>query len=456
MGRKVTHEEFVDRVSKVNPDITVIGEYKGSREKVKCRCNCGHEWEPIACSLTSGRGCPKCGLIKIATKRRKSHEAFVEEVGNANPNVIVIGKYTNMHTKVECECQFGHRWFPFAMDVARGEGCPQCGLISRVSKRTKTHEQFVEEVRNINPDITVVGTYKNSHTKIEFRCKEGHKWITTPSNVLAGKTCLTCANIQSSLRQRKSHEQFVKELKNIHPDITVIGEYVNSNTKIEFMCSKGHIWKSAPSNLLSGCSCPFCKGEKISALKFKTHEQFLGEVLELGIDVTVLGTYHSAREHILCRCNKCNHEWMITPNNLLRGFGCPKCKKSKGEQAVEEYLIAHNIVFETQKRFADCIDQRPLPFDFYLPEYNMLIEYQGAQHYMATHRMGDEEKLIYRQKHDCIKREYCKDKGINLLEIPYTNLNQVSEILSDVLNMGKSDLLNAKLGGVNVWQNQSA
>ena len=456
MRRKVTQEEFIDRVSKVNPDITIIGEYKGSREKVKCRCSCGHEWEPIACSLTSGRGCPKCGLIKIATKRRKSHEEFVEEVGNVNPNVIVIGKYTNMHTKVECECQFGHRWFPFAMDVARGEGCPQCGLISRVSKRTKTHEQFVEEVRNINPDITVVGTYKNSYTKIEFRCKEGHEWVTTPSSVLAGKTCLTCANIQSSLRQRKSHEQFVKELKNIHPDITVIGEYVNSNTKIEFMCSKGHTWKSAPSNLLSGCSCPFCKGEKISALKFKTHEQFLGEVLELGVDVTVLGTYHSAREHILCRCNKCNHEWMITPNNLLRGFGCPKCKKSKGEQAVEEYLIAHNIVFETQKRFADCIDQRPLPFDFYLPEYNMLIEYQGAQHYMATHRMGDEEKLIYRQKHDCIKREYCKDKGINLLEIPYTNLNQVSEILSDVLNMGKSDLLNAKLGGVNVWQNQSA
>lgn len=456
MRRKVTQEEFVDRVSKVNPDITIIGEYKGSREKVKCRCNCGHEWEPIACSLTSGRGCPKCGLIKIATKRRKSHEAFVEEVGNVNPNVIVIGKYTNMHAKVECECQFGHRWFPFAMDVARGEGCPQCGLISRVSKRTKSHEQFVEEVRNINPDITVVGTYKNSHTKIEFRCKEGHKWITTPDSVLSGCNCLTCANIQSSLRQRKSQEQFVEEVRNLHPDITVVGEYVNSNTKIEFMCSKGHVWKSAPSNLLSGCSCPFCKGEKISALKFKTHEQFLGEVLELGIDVTVLGTYHSAREHILCRCNKCNHEWMITPNNLLRGFGCPKCKKSKGEQAVVEYLITHNIVFETQKRFADCIDQRPLPFDFYLPEYNMLIEYQGAQHYMVTHRMGDEEKLIYRQKHDCIKREYCKAKGINLLEIPYTNLNQVSEILSDVINTGKSDLLNTKLGGVNVWQNQSA
>lgn len=388
--------------------------------------------------------------------RKVTHEEFVDRVSKVNPNITVIGKYTKMHDRIECICKVGHKWNPIALDLVRGSDCFECAAIKRGRKRAKTHEQFVEEVRNVNPDITVVGTYINAGTKIEFRCKEGHKWVTTPSNVLMGKTCLTCANIQSSLRQRKSHEQFVEEVRNLHPDITVVGEYVNSNTKIEFMCSKGHVWKSAPSNLLSGCSCPFCKGEKISALKFKTHEQFLGEVLELGIDVTVLGTYHSAREHILCRCNKCNHEWMITPNNLLRGFGCPKCKKSKGEQAVEEYLITHNIVFETQKRFADCIDQRPLPFDFYLPEYNMLIEYQGAQHYMVTHRMGDEEKLIYRQKHDCIKREYCKAKGINLLEIPYTNLNQVSEILSDVINTGKSDLLNTKLGGVNVWQNQSA
>lgn len=388
--------------------------------------------------------------------RRLTHEQFIERLSISNPDITAIGKYVNMHTKIECVCPVGHHWFPIAQDVIQGEGCSECGLISRVAKRTKTHEQFVEEVRNLNPDITVVGTYKNSHTKIEFRCKEGHKWVTTPSNVLAGKTCLTCANIQSSLRQRKSHEKFVEEVQILHPDITVIGKYVNSNTKIEFMCSKGHVWKSAPANILSGCSCPFCKGEKISAHKFKTHEQFLKDVIDAGIDVTVLGIYESARKHVLCRCNKCNHEWMITPNNLLRGFGCPKCIKSKGEQAVEKYLNEHNIIFETQKRFKDCVDKKPLPFDFYLPDYNLCIEYQGAQHYIATRRMGDEEQLVYRQKHDRIKREYCRDKGINLLEIPYTNLNSVSQILTDVISTGSSNLLNTKLGGVNTWQNQSA
>ena len=448
MGRKVTHEEFVDRVSKVNPNITIVGEYKDAREKVKCRCVCGHEWETMACSLTSGKGCPKCGIVKIAVKRRKSHDAFVEQVNNINPNITVIGRYVNMHTKVECECQCGHRWFPLAMDIARGAGCPKCGLISRVAKRTKPHEQFVEEVRNINPDITVVGTYKNSTTKIEFRCKEGHKWITTPNNVLSGSICLTCANIQSSLRQRKSQEQFVEEVRNLHPDITVVGEYVNSNTKIEFMCSKGHIWKTAPCNILSGCSCPICKGGKISAKKTKSHEQFVNELFQINPNILVLGEYKSAFTKIKTKCNKCEHEWESMPCNLLAGCGCPKCATSKGEKLIEEYLKQHDIIFETQKRFKDCVDQRPLPFDFYLPEYNVLIEYQGAQHYMATRRMGDEEGLIYRQKHDCIKREYCRTKKINLLEIPYTKFNHVSEILDNALQ-------NIKMGGGDLCQSQN-
>ena len=381
--------------------------------------------------------------------RRLTHEQFIERLSISNPDITAIGKYVNMHTKIECVCPVGHHWFPIAQDVIRGEGCPQCGLISRVAKRTKTHEQFVEEVYNVNPDITVVGTYKNSYTKIEFRCKEGHQWITTPDSVLSGCNCLTCANIQSSLRQRKSHEKFVEEVQILHPDITVIGKYVNANTKIEFMCSKGHVWKTTPHNILDGCSCPTCKGEKISTKKTKSHEQFANELLQVSPNITVLGEYKGTFTKIKTKCNKCGCEWESMPCNLLAGCGCPKCATSKGEKMVEEYLERHNVVFETQKRFKDCVDQRPLPFDFYLPDYNLCIEYQGAQHYIATRRMGDEEQLAYRQKHDRIKREYCKTKKINLLEIPYTKFNHISEILDDALQ-------NIKTGGGDLCRSQNA
>ena len=161
-----------------------------------------------------------------------------------------------------------------------------------------------------------------------------------------------------------------------------------------------------------------------------THQEFIEQLSIINPDITVTSEYNGMHEKIECRCN-CGHEWTTSALSLANGHGYPK-------------------------RFDDCRDQRTLPFDFYLPKYNLCIEYQGSQHYMPTRRFGDDKKLLYRQKHDHIKREYCRDKGINLLEIPYTNLNSISQILTDVISTGSSNLLNTKLGGVNTWQNQSA
>ena len=93
-----------------------------------------------------------------------------------------------------------------------------------------------------------------------------------------------------------------------------------------------------------------------------------------------------------------------------------KCIKSKGEQAVEKYLNEHNIIFETQKRFKDCVDKKPLPFDFYLPDYNLCIEFDREQHYQPKFGM---DGFLQTQKHDKIKNEYCNMHNIDLLRIPY-------------------------------------
>lgn len=297
--------------------------------------------------------------------------------------------------------------------------------------RRLTHDEFIKRLAKINSRVTVLENYIDMNTKIKCACENGHIWYSKPKNLMLGRGCKQCAIAQGKYHNAKSQEQFIKEVHNLNPDITVIGRYVNAYTKIEFMCSMGHKWKTMPSNILDGCSCPICKGEKISKLLTKSHEQFLMELVEVNPDVTILSEYKKGSEKVLCRCNKDNHEWWVTPNNLLHGFGCPKCNQSKGEKTIENYLIDNKIVYETQKRFDDCKDKKPLPFDFYLPDYNLCIEYQGEQHYKPTRRMGDEVKFIYRQKHDCIKREYCKIKGINLLEIPYTEFNKISEILKN-------------------------
>ena len=58
-NRKLTHQEFIERLSIINPDITVTSEYNGMHEKIECRCNCRHEWTTSALSLANGHGCPK-------------------------------------------------------------------------------------------------------------------------------------------------------------------------------------------------------------------------------------------------------------------------------------------------------------------------------------------------------------------------------------------------------------
>lgn len=77
------------------------------------------------------------------------------------------------------------------------------------------------------------------------------------------------------------------------------------------------------------------------------------------------------------------------------------------------------IEFTRQKIYDKCKFIRVLPFDFYIPEYNILIEYNGIQHYKPIGLFGGEEHLKYRQNNDNIKKNYCKENNIPLLIIRY-------------------------------------
>ena len=108
-----------------------------------------------------------------------------------------------------------------------------------------------------------------------------------------------------------------------------------------------------------------------------------------------------------------------TPHNHLKGHGCPACNQSKGEEKVSEFLKSKNIIFLPQHRFKDCVDKIPLPFDFYLPDYNTCIEFNGIQHYKPKEYFGGEDGFKNQQKKDKIKSQYCKEKNITLLIIKY-------------------------------------
>jgi hypothetical protein len=109
----------------------------------------------------------------------------------------------------------------------------------------------------------------------------------------------------------------------------------------------------------------------------------------------------------------------VKPGNILAGKGCPRCNESHGEKNIGSYLSMNNITYIPQCTFDGCKDKRKLPFDFYLPELNICIEYDGEQHFKAVDYFGGKEGLKIRQLHDQIKTDYCKNNNISLLRIKY-------------------------------------
>lgn len=130
-------------------------------------------------------------------------------------------------------------------------------------------------------------------------------------------------------------------------------------------------------------------------------------------------SYVGSHINTLHECSVCGCEWSPRPSNLLVGYGCPSCNESKGEKQVSEWLEQHKMIYVPQKRFDDCYDKSTLPFDFYLPNCNICIEYQGKQHYEPIEYFGGEKSLLYIQSHDKIKQDYCAEKNIQLICIPY-------------------------------------
>lgn len=164
----------------------------------------------------------------------------------------------------------------------------------------------------------------------------------------------------------------------------------------------------------------------------KNHDDFVEELSKITNDFEVLDKYVDAKTHLRFKCKKCGNICYKTPDNILNKFrGCSVCNESKGERKIRKWLEDNNINFESQYRFEDCKNIRPLPFDFYLPQYNCCIEYDGEQHYKEVKIFRRPLEEI--QKNDKIKTDYCAKHNIKLIRIPYIKLNEVEQILFNML-----------------------
>jgi len=353
---------------------------------------------------------------------RKTHEEYVAEVAAKNPNIEVIGQYVNARTKILHKCKIdGHKWNPSPDSVLSGRGCPRCRGRYISNLMSRTHSEYIDEVAQINPNIEVLGIYINSGTKILHRCKiDGYMWRVVPSSILKGVGCPMCAG-----KAPYTTETFIETMSIIQPNIEVIGDYINNKTNIALRCKiDGYEWCPTPHNVLRGQGCPKCAGRIPMS-----HDEYIEAVSHINGDVDVAGTFINQSEPILHRCKKDGHEWMVRPEHILNGHGCPICKSSIGERLVSNYLKAHNIKYKPQHKFEQCKNKRKLPFDFYIPDLNVCIEYDGIQHFYPVDQFGGENAFQECQLNDSIKNAFCQTSSIMLLRIRYDQ--NVIQVLDD-------------------------
>ena len=286
-----------------------------------------------------------------------------------------------------------------------------------MSKKLTT-EKFIEKANKIHGNKYCYANviYTGSQEPIEIICGLHGSFKQKPNTHLNGRGCYKCGHLWRIKKQSLTTESFIEKAKKIHGDKYEYSlvEYINNKTKVKIICSTQNNFEIKPNDHLNGSGCPRCVG------RGKTNDDFFKEsyLIHGNTYDYSLVDYKSTHSKIKIICVK-HGVFSQTPNHHLSGAGCPICNESKGEKNIRLFLENNNIKFNPQHRFKDCRDVKPLPFDFYLPDHNLCIEYQGEQHFKPVNYFGGVKKFEKLKKRDNIKKEYCNKRKIKLLIVEY-------------------------------------
>ena len=231
------------------------------------------------------------------------------------------------------------------------------------------------------------------------------------------------------IKNEANFKEIIKEKFGDYYDLSKI-KYINANTKVILVCPKHSDFTIKPTDIYKFKGCKKCiKEEKLEKNKIKFINT-CNKLYDFYYDYSKF-EYRGCNIESIIICKE-HGEFKRDYNHHIRGEGCPRCKSSKGENLIRGYLLNNNIEFEEQKKFKDCVYKNQLRFDFYIPEINCCIEYNGKQHYESIELFGGDEALKYSQIRDNIKIEYCNKNNIKLFIIRYDE--NLIEKLKECLN----------------------
>ena len=278
-------------------------------------------------------------------------------------------EYKDAYTPISIICK-EHGIFTIrpASHTNQKQGCPKCGILKRARTQSLTTEQWIEKAKLIHGnkyDYSKV-IYSRSYEKVCIICPEHGEFLQTATEHLKGKGCQKCGHITKGAKRLSNTEEFIIKARKIHGEKYDYSKVVYSgvHNKVQIICPQHGLFEQEP-------------------------------------------------------------------NSHLHGIGCPRCSQSKGENIIKQILDKNEINYVDQYRISINKDINPSGYtyiDFYLPNYNIAIEYNGIQHYVSVEHFGGELRFNQQKRRDFYVNQYCTKNNIKLIEIPY-QIKSYNEII---------------------------
>ncbi len=307
--------------------------------------------------------------------------------------------------------------------------------------RKKTHEEFIAEMRIKHPNLKIMSQYKSNREKVIVEDLLGIQYDIYAGNLCKGQK----PSINSALDKNLAFKLLSEQIHGRNNFDYSESNYTTNDKKVKIKClSCKTFFYQQSSHHLFGNGCPECAKNIRGKNKTSTRSNTITtDIISTHGDNIKLDKFEYKGSRIKslfgCNLNEEHGYWLATPDNIVHGKGCPVCKSSQGERQIANVLNKLNISFVKQKTFDGCKNIFLLKFDFYIPEFNLCIEYDGQQHFKSIEVFGGKKGYENTVKNDEIKTKFCKSNNITLLRISYKE-KDIQNIVEKFINKKKEEL----------------
>lgn len=307
--------------------------------------------------------------------------------------------------------------------------------------RKRTKQEFINElcsIYNINENDFSIDNYTGWDKKLAFtcnKCGQTKEVIAYSLKKKRGEKKNICRCYGYSNDWFNTLEAF-NNWKSKQTKYLILEEFKGTTKNILVKCIQcGTVQRRSVKSLLNDERCLCCEN-KCSILK--TEEEFKKELEDLYYgEYSLIGEYKGSDNYTLIKHNNCGKIYKTKPHYLLSNKGglCPNCRNvSKGERKIISFLKEKGIKYKEQYRLDGF---KKAPYDFYLPEYNTLLEFQGIQHYEPVKKFGGHPAFLKQLEIDKKKKLLAEQEGYSFVTISYKDIDKIDGILIQRLSLAK-------------------